>query len=284
MQKKPVLIGIGIIIVALGVYFLTSNSPTLPSPIKRRVSYGFEVKNNSNSLLENIEVQVFAPLQSTPFQNRLSISSTPKSTLRSDSLSFFLTIPPYGTKVLTIKSKLELFPRAYIRGGSIDITHLKDEPYVDLNNQGIEPILPEIQKETPLLTSQSIFEWIRANISHAGYLKKAKGTVYALTERKGDCTEFAALFTALARRSGIPTKAVSGFYVERDRFLRPIEYHTWNEAFIDDNWHLFDAHRGNALKDSDKYIAFGSVTEENSSEIAPLRFRSSNPQVSVRMR
>ncbi|MCB0332306.1 MAG: transglutaminase domain-containing protein [Bdellovibrionales bacterium] len=287
MQKKTVILIGGILLISfVGALQFLPKPQSPPSPVSRTVSYGFEVKNNTNKLLKDIEVDVFAPLLTTPFQKRVSISSTPESIPQNGTLTFTLTIPPYGTKLLTIESNLELFPRAYSNAPPSSGMFLGSEPFIDLENKEIEALHPSLQRKNSLETALAIYSWVKDNISHSGYLKQAKGSTYALRERNGDCTEYAALLVALARKSNIPTKAVSGFFVTKDRFLRPIEFHTWTELFFDNTWHLFDAHKAIALADSEKFIAFGSVKDKEhaSSGISPLRFSSSAPGVTIRMR
>jgi len=46
--------------------------------------------------------------------------------------------------------------------------------------------------------------------------------------RKGDCNEYTALFTALARSLGIPTKMVAGVVYQNGRFF----YHAWAEIYL----------------------------------------------------
>lgn len=51
-----------------------------------------------------------------------------------------------------------------------------------------------------------------------------------LENRRGDCNEFATLFVALARASGLPARTVSGVLYVNDRFY----YHAWAEVYIAD--------------------------------------------------
>ena len=46
-----------------------------------------------------------------------------------------------------------------------------------------------------------IFQWVSQNVKDDGYSAKDRGALYALTNRKGDCTEFMYLFVALCRLS-----------------------------------------------------------------------------------
>jgi transglutaminase-like putative cysteine protease len=60
-----------------------------------------------------------------------------------------------------------------------------------------------------------------------------------LKNRAGDCNEHAALFAALARACGIPTRIETGLVYLRGRFY----YHAWNAVFCND-WITVDASMG----------------------------------------
>lgn len=56
-----------------------------------------------------------------------------------------------------------------------------------------------------------------------------------IAKRRGDCSEHARLFTALARALAIPCREVSGLSYVGDN-LRGFYPHAWNEVVIDDYW------------------------------------------------
>ena len=62
----------------------------------------------------------------------------------------------------------------------------------------------------------------------------AKETLRTL---EGDCNEHTALFTALARASGIPTRIAAGFvYSDRIAAGGAFYYHAWPEVWLGDGW------------------------------------------------
>ncbi len=65
---------------------------------------------------------------------------------------------------------------------------------------------------------------------------------YALEKRKGDCSEHAALFEALARALAIPCRTVSGLVYMGD-WAQCFGLHAWNEVVIDGSWHPVDVTR-----------------------------------------
>jgi transglutaminase-like putative cysteine protease len=56
-----------------------------------------------------------------------------------------------------------------------------------------------------------------------------------LDVRRGACTEYAQLFTALARAAGIPARQVSGLAYEGDG-TQTFRGHAWNEVVLDGQW------------------------------------------------
>jgi hypothetical protein len=91
-----------------------------------------------------------------------------------------------------------------------------------------------------------------------------------LASRRGDCTEHAVLFAALARSLGIPTRVVSGL-VYNDRFggaNRVFVPHAWVQAWLDGYWVSFDSAQGIfdtthialAVGDGDPWRFFASTT------------------------
>ncbi len=62
-----------------------------------------------------------------------------------------------------------------------------------------------------------------------------KGALYALKHGSGDCTEYAALFVAIARALGIPARMTSEFNFSKDRSFDAPNHHA-AEAYLDGAW------------------------------------------------
>ena len=60
-----------------------------------------------------------------------------------------------------------------------------------------------------------------------------------IKEKRGDCSEHAALFATLGRAAGIPTREVSGV-IYGDVELNGFGGHAWNEVVIDGKWYPVD--------------------------------------------
>ncbi len=93
-------------------------------------------------------------------------------------------------------------------------------------------------EKDPAKASKKINNWIYKNLkkSPTVSLPNAKDV---LKTRVGDCNEHAALFSAMSRAAGIPTKTVLGTMYYKDSFY----YHAWNEVFLGE-WVAVDSTYG----------------------------------------
>jgi hypothetical protein len=70
-----------------------------------------------------------------------------------------------------------------------------------------------------------------------------------IAKRKGDCSEHAKLFTAMARALGIPCRTVGGLVYLGDEY-QEFGLHAWNEVVIDGIWVPIDPTWGQTLLDA----------------------------------
>jgi protein-glutamine gamma-glutamyltransferase len=83
--------------------------------------------------------------------------------------------------------------------------------------------------------------------------------------RKGACSEYALLFTTLARAAGIPAREVGGLvYLGDDE--KSFGFHAWNEVVLDNHWVPIDA-SSNETEINPTHISFGSVLGAQASNI-----------------
>ncbi|MCL5985128.1 MAG: transglutaminase-like domain-containing protein, partial [Actinobacteria bacterium] len=62
--------------------------------------------------------------------------------------------------------------------------------------------------------TKEIKAYMRENIKYERSYNGENGALWALNEGRGDCSEFSAVFTAIMRSLGIPTRIVTGFMAE----------------------------------------------------------------------
>jgi len=114
---------------------------------------------------------------------------------------------------------------------------LASTPYIQTRNNLITELAQaETGDETSDLARVRILsEWVFENLEKRPVLG-IPDALTTLNTRMGDCNEHAALFTALSRNAGIPTRIASGVTFFEGAFY----YHAWNEVCLDDNWYSVD--------------------------------------------
>lgn len=118
-----------------------------------------------------------------------------------------------------------------------DNSTLAPTPYIQVNHPQIAQMQKSIvgTETDPLTQVRLLADWVYTNIDK----RPVVGLPDALTtlgNRVGDCNEHAALFAALARNTGIPTRFVAGVTFNRNSFY----YHAWNEVCISGQWMSVD--------------------------------------------
>ncbi len=128
---------------------------------------------------------------------------------------------------------------------------LRPTPEVDSDSPAIQKLAREVVGSTPGVYAASV------KIAHFVYrrLEKAYGVSRdraseVLELGKGDCTEHALLFTALARAAGIPAQQVHGLvYAQYDDGVPALYWHAWVEVKTGDEWVALDPTFDQAVAD-----------------------------------
>ncbi|HSH13407.1 MAG TPA: transglutaminase-like domain-containing protein [Desulfurivibrionaceae bacterium] len=114
---------------------------------------------------------------------------------------------------------------------------LASTPYIQTGNQVIGEQVAKILGETQgeLAKVKKLAAWVYENLEKRPVLG-IPDALTTLQTRRGDCNEHAALFAALARRAGIPTRVAAGVTYHAGAFY----YHAWNEVCLDGRWLSLD--------------------------------------------
>ena len=114
---------------------------------------------------------------------------------------------------------------------------LAASPYIQADNRAIRELAGQLSAEVeePVARVKKLAAWVYENIEKRPVLG-LPDAVTTLSTGKGDCNEHAALFAALARAAGIPTRVAAGVTWQRDAFY----YHAWNEVCLGENWVSID--------------------------------------------
>ena len=259
-------------------------------PVQRTVKYSFTVKNPNNRLVKKSEIWIYAPIKESAFQHVASVDSTYPYKISGDGngnqrMTFMIeNLPPFATRTITVTARINLSDR----GNRIDSLHnsnyLSDGKMLGLTNSAIQRVAQNLKKDEPRETANRIYQWITHNIKQSGYLKNDRGAPDTLKRRSGDCTEFMYLFSALARANGIPTRNMAGFVARENRILKPVDYHNWNEAYIDGEWYLIDTDKQVFMEKSSEYIAMRSIQESTQAHsVDSQSFFASTAEIHVSM-
>lgn len=137
--------------------------------------------------------------------------------------------------ILTIH--LESLPGPDAAACKANSAELASTPYIQTKNRRITELA---QSEAGNAGSdveriRILSKWVFENLEKRPVLG-IPDALTTLSTKMGDCNEHAALFAALARNVGIPTRVVAGVTFYEGAFY----YHAWNEVCLDDNWFSVD--------------------------------------------
>lgn len=227
---------------------------------RRRLRFSVTLSNPESLPLKDQRFWMYLPVGHSGTQQLLTAEVSVPHRLHNDALGHTLLelsfdhFPPLGQKVVGLS--VEMAMNAKPRPGAKNGEWLNSERFIESDAPGIVALSKELQHSDPWETGRSIFDWVSRNLTYAGYLADDYGALYALNHRRGDCTEYAYLATALARACGIPARMVGGYVTDRDIAPRAEEYHNWAELYVEGGWRLLDAQKGNWLQPADQYVAF----------------------------
>jgi transglutaminase-like putative cysteine protease len=114
---------------------------------------------------------------------------------------------------------------------------LASTPYIQTKNKRITDLAQEQagNAASALERVNILAAWVFENLEKRPVLG-IPDALTTLSTKMGDCNEHAALFAALARSSGIPTRVVAGVTFSEGAFY----YHAWNEVCLDGDWYSVD--------------------------------------------
>jgi transglutaminase-like putative cysteine protease len=104
---------------------------------------------------------------------------------------------------------------------------LRREPGIEVDDPRIVRLATRLRgtASDPLVVAQAILSWVHDSIvKDAG--AAPLGAAQVVESRRGDCTEHARAFVALARAAGIPARGAAGLLYASGKFY----YHAWAEV------------------------------------------------------
>ena len=113
---------------------------------------------------------------------------------------------------------------------------LRSSPRYDLSNEDLRKLNPfdSLEELDDLEKIEHLVEFVFNHIDYEERYSLSLSEI--IKQQKGDCTEYAQLFVALARLNGFPSNEVSGYSFNYDindpKFIR----HAWAEVYVNDAW------------------------------------------------
>jgi len=137
---------------------------------------------------------------------------------------------------------------SYDENSAIYQEHTVPEHLIESNNTLIVTTAQNVVGEETNLHKMAlnIYEFVVNGLTYEAQLEE-QGAIWALQNRKGDCSEYSYLFVALCRAMGIPSRVLTGFafnnYIQSSS-----DGHMWAEYYlenygwvpVDAGWNMFD--------------------------------------------
>ena len=224
------------------------------------LSKTFVIKNVGNNNATDLKVNIFIGKENEfPYQKDIEVNYDPKPNN--------ITTDKFGNKIANyhfdtlltgrdfkieitrkliasdIESEVDLFNLPQAQGDLSKFQlYLNSEDKIESNNS---LIISKAKKLTEGLSddynkAKAIFEFVNTYITYdTSESYRNKGALSAFTTRRGVCEEYATLFAALCRASGIPARVVTGYRFEKDLLSKEqwkdIETngHAWAEFYLE---------------------------------------------------
>jgi transglutaminase-like putative cysteine protease len=209
-----------------------------PDTTERRLRFTLQISNPENRALERPSVWLYGPMKTTGTQDLLEVQVSMPHELSIDALGqsiISLHLPsmaPLATRVVNISASLALRGEPIVEAISDASAWLGQDRFVEVGDASIRELADQLRRQSQTETARAIYEWVRANIQYDRYLADEVGAREALRTRRGDCTEYAYLCTALARVNGIRARTMGGYIATADNAPRAADYHNWAQFHL----------------------------------------------------
>lgn len=196
----------------------------------------------------------------------------------------FKQLAPYGAQPLIIQAHIIFSDQAGRSVWDDPKDFLGPEKYIESGHPRVRRLAETLQAMDKTRTAERIYRWVADHVQYAGYFPHNRGALYALTHRKGDCSEYMFLFAALCRAAGIPARCIAGYPLPSSGILKPADYHHWSEFFCEGRWHIVDPQYRKFKPDSADYIAMKMVRPSLEGSVPQFdRFRFAGKGLKVKM-
>jgi transglutaminase-like putative cysteine protease len=196
----------------------------------------------------------------------------------------FENLAPYASRLISIKADLLVARRANPIAAGPQTADLNPETYIESDHPAIRRAAMQLQAADPVKTIDAVFDWVATQVRYSGYNARQRGALYALENKKGDCTEYMDLFVALCRANGIPARRIGGYICPENAVLKAQDYHNWGEFYGDGIWQTADPQNKVLMKNQADYIAMRIIRSSADNSLGAYdRFRVEGEGLKARM-
>ena len=258
--------------------------------IAKTIQYSYTLQNKSGRMVARAEFWAHAPVRQTAGQRCQDLTANYPFKLLADEdgnqvLYFsFENLAPYASRIITIKAKLLLAASANPVDAAPGASDLQPEKYVESDHPALRQAADKLKHADAAKGIAAMFRWAADHVRYSGYADQERGALYALEEKKGDCTEYMDLFAALCRANGIPARRIGGYICPESLVLKARDYHNWVEFYEDGTWQIADPQNNVMKRNQDDYIAMRIIRASQDDPLGAFnRFRVKGEGLTARM-
>ncbi len=229
----------------MGCFILKGGHPPI---VVHRVNYSATVTNTTKGPLSEVQVNIASPPSLPPRQDIINIKFSPQNGVQQNDL-----IGNRWCRFTCDKLSVgETFTCGYtvlVRNRAIRYTLPKTSPsipipvnivkftepenFIESHHHLIKDLARDLAKDhgTPIQYTQAAMKAVTQKMRYVRQ-EHERGAAYAIEKRVGDCTEYAALFTALCRANKIPARLEAGYAFDGKSWER----HAWSQVWIRGQW------------------------------------------------
>lgn len=137
-------------------------------------------------------------------------------------LYFNISIPADSSYVISLKydilsaeglwliNPVSISP--YNTSSDLYLNYTKAEEFIESDNSLVVSLAQQIAGNVtnPFLVARRFYEWVSTSIQYQ-IQSEERGAVWAINNRRGDCSEYSDLLIALCRSQGIPARKITGW-------------------------------------------------------------------------
>ena len=150
-------------------------------------------------------------------------------------------------------------------------TYLRETLRHPVSHQSIKDLANAATRTpaTPLKQTEALTRFVHNYLVYED-LEDVRSVLDTIERRSGDCSEFAELFTTLARASNLPARTVVGLAYDANN--RVFAKHAWNEIAIDGWWMAVDP-TWNQVRADATHLRLSDETMAALEQSSPLSFK-----------